>query len=77
MNLCVAVGLCKAIVPTWTFELHFELKREEAPGQGKSWWAYLEAEIARERTADPWWEILRYADGQPVNEAVVRFFGAK
>ena len=40
----------------------------------KTAWLALEAFIKANRTENPWWAILEYADGQPVGEAVTRFF---
>lgn len=40
----------------------------------KTAWAALESFIEKHRTAGPWWEILRYADGQKVTPEVEAFF---
>jgi hypothetical protein len=40
-------------------------------------WTELEAFIEKHRTAAPWWEILKYADGKPVDAAAEAFFTEK
>jgi len=50
-----------------------ELKRVGWKGHDSAW-AALTAFIKENRTRDPWWAILEFANGEDVSEEVQRFF---
>jgi hypothetical protein len=47
-------------------EWRSRIKRAEGWDEYKTAWAALEGYIAKNRTDDPWWDILKFADGANV-----------